>query len=155
MGIILDGIEKEVIKLNDSIKLELDIQDINNTGEASRSLEVKKYDNRVQSLGVFYLEFLDTGRGPGKYPPTNKIRLWVQQKLGLTDEKEINTATFLISRKIKELGTQIFEKKKKGIGLTEKTERLRKEISSKLPDLAKAEVIQRLDKYKKLFNGKN
>ena len=40
------------------------------------------------------------------WPPEGPIREWARRKLNISDERELNKATFLISRKISKEGTQ-------------------------------------------------
>lgn len=48
---------------------------------------------------------LETGRKPGKQPPTEAIQLWVTRKLGLEGD-EARSVAFLIARAIGRRGTQ-------------------------------------------------
>lgn len=54
---------------------------------------------------VAYAMPLETGRRPGKQPPTDAILLWATRKLGLTGN-EARSAAFLIARAIGRRGTQ-------------------------------------------------
>lgn len=60
-----------------------------------------------------YAEVIEKGRKPGKGVPKGVLIPWIQKKLGVTDEKELASASFLISRKIKLKGfkgAHMFEK---------------------------------------------
>lgn len=60
-----------------------------------------------------YAEVIEKGRRPGKGVPKGVLIPWIQKKLGVTDEKELASASFLISRKIKLKGfkgAHMFEK---------------------------------------------
>jgi hypothetical protein len=113
---IIPSIVKEVEKFNESIKDALDSKNISNTGEAARSLYVDWGENWVKSIGIFYLEFLDTGRGPGKFPPIAQLIKWAQSKFGV-DEVEAKSIAFAVARKIADLGTEIYMNKGQGIEL--------------------------------------
>lgn len=150
MSKTIELIQKEVDSFNQNIKDSLDGKNITNTGTAKNSLRIEFGEDFVRSIGIFYLEFLDTGRGKGKFPPVNKIRNWVKTKLGITEETQLNQVTFLVSRKIAKLGTEIFLNPNKGIQLDKKITELRNNINSKIGTAAKADVLQKLDKFKKI-----
>src|SRR5512145_2840339 len=116
---IIRSIVKEVELFNESIKDVLDSKNISNTGEAARSLYVDWGENWVKSIGIFYLEFLDTGRGPGKFPPIEPLIRWAQNKFGV-DEVEARGIAFVVARKIANLGTEIYLNKGNGIELEKK-----------------------------------
>ena len=138
----------ELNAFNESIRDALDAKNINASGEASRSLRVESDINIVRSIGIFYLEFLDTGRGPGKRPPISKLIQWAKIKFGASDEESVKIA-FAVANNIKELGTLIYRNNKEGIELNKKIVTLRKAINEKLGESAKADVKQLLNKFKK------
>lgn len=86
---------KYLSKLKSEIKDTLAAKNLDSTGQASQSLEVKGN----QLLGADYLYYIDKGRSPGKFPPVANIQEWVRVKLGLQKSEAKNTA-FLIGRKI-------------------------------------------------------
>ncbi len=148
MALVLEEILKEVEIFNESIRKTLDEKGINNTEEASKSLRIEFGNNFVKSIGVFYLEFLDTGRGPGKFPNIGAIREWVRTKKGVTDARELDRVTFLVARRIAQIGTRIFRNNSKGIELEKKINILNERLIETSSKAAKAEVLQRLDRYK-------
>lgn len=140
---------KEVEKFNDSIRDALDSKNISNTREAVRSIYIDFGENFVRSMGIFYLEFLDTGRAPGKFPPKEPIERWVQTKLGLSPgNSEFDGIVFVIQRKIAQLGTEIYLNKGKGIELSEKIVTLRENLNIALRESAILTVKQRLNRFK-------
>lgn len=50
------------------------------------------------------LQFIEYGRGSGKFPPVPKIQDWVQRHI-TTDLPRVKTLSYLIGRKISEQGT--------------------------------------------------
>lgn len=71
-----------------------------------------------------YFKYLVEGRGPGKFPPPDKMLKFVQENPGMLKEaqtiwKNITAKglAFLIGRKISRYGTDIFTGRKKGIDL--------------------------------------
>ncbi len=139
---------KEVEKFNDSIRDALNNKDISDTREAANSLFVEHGEDFVQSIGIFYIEFLDTGRGPGKFPPIEPLKDWAKSKFGV-DDKEATSIAFAVAHKIKKLGTEIFISNNKGIELDKKIVTLRKNLNEVLRESTIATIRQRLDKFKR------
>ncbi len=153
MSGIIDNIIIEVEKFNDSIKVTLNSKNISNTGEAARSLRVQSDNDSVQSLGIFYLEFLDTGRGPGKYPPFEPIMQWAVQKTGQPRE-ELYALVKYVQKKISDLGTEIFLNNSKGIELNEKILTLRENLNKTIRNQVILDVTQKLNEFKIAFSKK-
>lgn len=150
---IIQIVKDEFELFNDSIKEALTTKRINTTKEAYNSLRVEVDNNSVKSIGIFYLEFLDTGRGPGKKPPFAPILKWVMDKTGLSKNEAWGLAIY-VQNKIADVGTEIFRYNSEGIELNEKVELLRQNLKEKLSKEVKFQLIQRLDKYKKIFISK-
>jgi hypothetical protein len=152
---IIQIVESEFELFNESIRETLKAEKINATGEASKSLRVESDNNSVKSLGVFYLEFLDTGRGHGKYPPLDKILDWVKVKFPEKNEDEAEIFAKIVQQRIAKLGTLIFQNNGVGgIRLSEKKELVRQNLSIALKKEVKEQLTQRLDKFKKLYKTK-
>lgn len=60
-----------------------------------------------------YVEFVEHGRRPGKFPPIDPIRKWVRRVLGITGAAQIRSVAYLVGRKIAQRGTpaQLFTAK--------------------------------------------
>lgn len=148
--IIVDSIEISIRE----IKNEINSKGFNDTGYAASSMEIRKSIDSVQLWGADYLEFLAYGRGKGgiKLKP---IFEWVERKLapilGVTDQSEIETLQYFVAKKIQETGTQVFKKQRKGIEIDKILLNLERNISSKISENIKADILLRLDKYKELF----
>lgn len=134
-------LESEVMN---PIKNDLASKGIDNSGKASRSLriETKENENRVILWGVDYLEILNRGRRPGKFPPVDEIKLWV-------DTKPVPISAFLVGRKIAREGTEIFKNKSKGIQLENKIINFRSILKKETPTYAKAIAVNRLRNFHK------
>jgi hypothetical protein len=143
----IEAVIKEVEKFNESIKDSLNSKNISNSGEASKSLFVEFGENFVQSIGAFYLEFLDTGRAPGKFPPIKPLKDWAKIKFGADDE-EAESIAFAVAHKIKRLGTEIFINNGKGIELDKKIVTLRENLNVAVRESTVLEIKQRLRKFK-------
>jgi hypothetical protein len=130
---------------NEKIKQDLDSKGIDNSRVASNSLRVvvNEKENSVQSRGVFYLEYLNRGRPPGKFPPPDVIKDWV-----ITKPVDINP--FLVGRKIAREGTEIFKNRSKGIEVDKKSQELLKELKEKAPKWAKQDLLIQLKQFKKI-----
>lgn len=150
MSEIIDNIAIEVEKFNQSIRVTLNAKNINNTKEASDSLTVVKGNDFVESQGVFYLEFLDTGRGPGKPPPFRKILEWAMQKTG-QPANEVWALAVYVRNKIAELGTKIFQNNANGIELDKKIEELQENIDNSIGNTVNLMIEKKLDKFKKIY----
>ena len=132
------------------IKDDLNSKGIDNTGRAAESLrvEAREDQDRVILWGIDYIEFLNKGRGPGKFPPEQAIRDWVVVKLGLEGD-ELERVIGLIRVKIADEGTTIFKDNSRGIQLENKVINLRAEIKKQAPGWAKATVLNKLRKFQK------
>lgn len=59
----------------------------------------------IKVVGPEEVQFIENGRGPGGFPPVNKIQYWVKEKLHETELPRVNSLAFLIGRKIAIYGT--------------------------------------------------
>ena len=149
MSKTIEMILAEVEAFNESIREVLNAKKINASGEASRSLRVEHDYDSVKSIGIFYLEFLDTGRGPGKRPPIQKLIQWAKIKFGASDEESVKIA-FAVANNIAKLGTLIFRNNQKGIELSKKIVTLRENLRVAIKESTVLEIEQRLDKFKNI-----
>jgi hypothetical protein len=73
------------------------------TGNWADSLEVVVSENKAVILGVPYSQQLESGRVPGKQPPSQMIEQWIKDK-GIASRIEgkisISSLAYLIARKI-------------------------------------------------------
>ena len=145
----IEVIIREVEKFNDSIKETLTAKGINDTREAANSLFVDYGNDFVRSIGIFYIEFLDTGRGPGKFPPKAPIERWVTSKLGISEsDPQFNGIVYVIQRKIARLGTEIFRNNSKGLEIDKKIVTLRKNLNEAVTESVVTDMKKRLNKFK-------
>jgi hypothetical protein len=148
----IDAIVKEVEKFNESIIEALNVKGISDTGEAARSLRIEYGKDFVRSIGVFYLEFLDTGRGPGRWPPYEPISRWVSSKLGINKQNpKHESVVYFVRKKIADLGTQIFiHRPNEGIELDKKIVTLRENLRKVVTESVVYDIRQKLDRFKKI-----
>lgn len=102
------------------------------------SLRFEADDKGGVLYGAHYMQYLVTGRGPGKFPPPDKMTDWVNANPDILDRARqvfrsitAQQLGFLIGRKIAREGTDIYQGKKPGIDLLGA-------IGSELPWLLKA-----------------
>ena len=125
----LDKVAKEIATASDKAlqavgleivaeaKTNLNNNQTNNTGMLRASGKVQKAEDGTVDAGFFsseqsngYAEFVEFGRGPSKnrgaIPLEDSLKAWVHRKLGIAYGKELDSATFLIARKIHRKGTK-------------------------------------------------
>lgn len=117
----------------------------------NQKIPVSSFRFEVDEIGgefyaADYLKYLVTGRGPGKFPPPDKMTDWVNANPDVLERArqvyKFLTAEqlgFLIGRKISREGTDIFSGKKEGIDLLGTLEKNMPEL---LEQLARNEVIK-------------
>lgn len=125
----LDKVAKEIATASDKAlqavgleivaeaKTNLNNNKTNNTGMLRSSGKVQKAEDGTVDAGFFsseqqngYAEYVEYGRGPSKkkgaIPLEDSLKAWVHRKLGIAYGKELDSATFLIARKIHRKGTK-------------------------------------------------
>lgn len=153
---VIDEIIKLVEDFNDSIIETLNVKKINDTREAARSLHVKHGKDFVQSIGIFYIEFLETGRFPGKMPPLAPIEDWVERKLGIDYlDSDFDGVVYAIRKKIADMGTRIYQNNSRGLEIGKKIVNLRKAINEEVQNAVKIEIQKKLDRFIKKHKQNN
>lgn len=132
---------KALNNLKSSILNTMSEKGMNNTDETAQSLEID--DNKL--LGSEVVFYLDQGRGPGRFPPVQTMRDWARTKLKI-DESEVNSAAFLIGRKISREGTTIFNDKSKGLELDSKIDEMFEGLLEELPDEVAVQALSEVSK---------
>jgi len=130
---------QELELFNQSIRNTMSKKNIDTTGRASQSLRVVSSGNKAASVGIDYIEYLNRGRGPGKFPPIDKIAEWV-------DARNLEVAPYVIARKIANEGTEIYKDRTKGLMLEEKITLTVKRLKERLPKALSAEIINKITK---------
>lgn len=112
----MKGLQTAGFEIVAEAKRNLNQNKTNNTGTLRASGKVQKDNNGVDA-GFFsegssegYASFVEYGRGPtkqaGQIPLRTTLKAWVHRKLGVPYGKELDSATFLIARKIHRKGTK-------------------------------------------------
>lgn len=95
---------------------------IRTTGKSAASLTIQDLKKGGQLVGDDYFQQQITGRRPGKFPPLKPIEKWIEDK-GLTLKGITKKGlAYVIARKIAKKGTDIFMKKRDGLGVRELVE---------------------------------
>jgi len=93
--------EFEVLKLE--LIAKYDELGMRSSGKWADGLEVVVSENKASIKGYEYTQQLETGRAPGKQPPSEAIEQWIKDK-GIASRIEgkisISSLAFLIARKI-------------------------------------------------------
>lgn len=80
------------------------------SGQWIDSLNVQTKGQKGIIWGEPYTEQLVNGREPGKFPPINAIKKWIEDKnITPFDQISISSLAFLIARKIAKEGTEYFK----------------------------------------------
>ncbi len=116
----------------------------------------------LKVFGAGHVEWLDRGRGPGGFPPVDKIKKWVYDKglAGQFDkEYKLNSFVYLIGRKMAEEGSlhhrtgKTFAGAERPIFKVFNEERINK-LKELLGSVLKIEITSEvLKEYKKIENG--
>lgn len=96
------------------LKDTFDDKELNDTSRAKDSINHKVAGNTLIIEGFARVLFLEFGRSPGRFPPIDKLRGWVERKLGVSQDESEGVA-YAISKKIAEKGTTIFNDRSKGL----------------------------------------
>lgn len=130
----LDQIRKAIIA--EQIRL-----DIRTTGHSAESLEIYTRPSGGDLVGDKYIGAQVDGRKPGKFPPPEDILSWIKRK-GIQPRNPKQTQEDLVypfSRKIAMQGTDIFMRKRAGIGLNAIIEKLRPAFTRELAGVKRIE----------------
>lgn len=100
------------------IRQSMEDLNLNASGETSESVKfnITRDTLRVTADENFVFIQDGVGRGPGKFPPIDKIKDWIGNK-NIQSDLSLNSLAFLIGRKIANEGTAIFRKERPGVNL--------------------------------------
>ena len=113
---VMKGLQSVGLEIVAEAKKNLNQNKTNNTGTLRASGKVQKVDEGIDA-GFFaegssegYASHVEYGRGPtkkaGQIPLRTTLKAWVHRKLGIPYGKELESATYLIARKIHRKGTK-------------------------------------------------
>ena len=102
-------LERLTEHLAGQIGLELVAQGHNNTGTLIESVRVELIESLegivIVASNLDYGQYVNDGRKPGKFPPVDALRKWVEERGLASEEKEVNAIAFLIGRAIRDQGS--------------------------------------------------
>ena len=108
-----DDIQKELIQ---KIQKQIGMDDITFTGNLRKNIRGDFWGSfKTVEADTPYAYFVEFGLPPGKWVNFDALRLWVEGKLGITEEEELNAVTWKILRKINNKGIKPKRFMKKGI----------------------------------------
>jgi hypothetical protein len=108
-----DDIQKELIQ---KIQKQIGMDDITFTGNLRKNIKGGFWGSfKTVEADTPYAYFVEFGLPPGKWVNFDALRLWVEGKLGISEEEELNTVTWKILRKINNKGIKPKRFMKKGI----------------------------------------
>jgi hypothetical protein len=113
---------------------------VNASGRLAKSV---RYDVKNSTLTVYaeqYIGALEFGRKPGKRPPRQVIRDWIDEKGIIPNGISKDSLAFLIQRKIGEEGTTIWQQGGSDLVSGIFNDALRKEIENDFYSLIASEV---------------
>jgi hypothetical protein len=113
---------------------------VNASGRLAKSV---RYDVKNSTLTVYaeqYIGALEFGRKPGKKPPRDVIRKWIDEKGIIPNGISKDSLAFLIQRKIGEEGTTIWQQGGSDLVSGIFNDALRKEIENDFYNLIASEV---------------
>ena len=113
---VMKGLQSVGLEIVAEAKQNLNHNRTNNTGMLRASGKVQKDKDGIDA-GFFaegssegYASHVEYGRGPtkkaGQIPLRTTLKAWVHRKLGIPYGKELESATYLIARKIHKKGTK-------------------------------------------------
>ena len=113
---VMKGLQSVGLEIVAEAKQNLNQNKTNNTGMLRASGKVQKDGDGIDA-GFFaedssegYASHVEYGRGPtkkaGQIPLRTTLKAWVHRKLGIPYGKDLESATFLIARKIHRKGTK-------------------------------------------------
>lgn len=103
---ILKGFGNRIVQ---SLKEQLSNKKINAGGDLSASIHYEITDSGMVVKALDYLFYADFGRKPGKRPPKDAIKEWIQEK-HIQSKIPIDSLAFIIQRNIAKKGTKAFQK---------------------------------------------
>ncbi len=73
------------------------------TGQTSRSLQSEPGPNKVKVTGKPFIYVVETGRGPGGFPPLSSMEEWIA-----VGKVSLDVSPFALGKVIAEKGTKLF-----------------------------------------------
>ena len=113
---------------------------VNASGRLAKSVNYKVNGSTLTISAEQYIGALEFGRKPGKRPPRDVIRKWIDEKGIIPNGISKDSLAFLIQRKIGEEGTTIWQQGGSDLVSGIFNDALRKEIENDFYSLIASEV---------------
>lgn len=107
MGAIQDALKKYGDDTVTIIRGNMSSTGTNASGETSQSLRSEQTGNKVEVSGKAFIYVVETGRGPGGFPPVSNLVKWIQSK-GVSIDGRIESAAFAMAKTIAEKGSRLW-----------------------------------------------
>jgi len=130
---INDIVIEQLDLFNESIVQAMSNKNMDASENAARALRIEQRGYVFVSVGIDYIEYLDRGRPPGKFPPMAAIERWVNLK-------QLSVDPYVIARSIANNGTRIYRNRELGLKLEEKTATLQESINKVLPKFVSDQI---------------
>lgn len=138
MPTVFDIVRESLEAYNEVVRQEMTSKKMDASGVARNSLRVEQSGAVISSVGIDYIQYLNRGRPPGRFPPMDAIARWV-------GEKGVSVAPYVIARNIAQNGTRIYRNRELGLKLEEKNAALEAELNEKLPTFIRNQVVTRIN----------
>lgn len=140
MSDLFNMVKEEVERTNEQIRQAMPRDE----GKAASSLHVEIAGNKINSVGLSYIEYLDRGSAPWADPSKYRSLGFILEKNGWSDRHNINAyaAAFVIAHE----GSQIYKGRKQGIELNDKLLQLKERIKQNIPKFVKTQISNTLNK---------
>ena len=114
------------------------------SGKSADSMRIEADESSGKLYGSKAIRFQVLGRGPGKFPPPQTIKDWINQKpipvVGIT----VDSLAYLIGRKISLEGTDIYQGKRPGLPLNDIIERNTKPFIERMAKEVTVDVFNKI-----------
>jgi hypothetical protein len=137
------AIDKYLNMVKESLTLDQLQKGMKASGQSASTLRVEVSGHEGNLFGAHYIKYQITGRGPGGFPPIDKIVTWLQYK-GQTVSGSIRSVAFLIARKIANEGTDIYQGKRPGLDLKGAAAKHLPELKRDIAHSAVVDLIEKI-----------
>lgn len=150
----VETIAKFFKRMSDAYVIDQQSKGMYASGVSAKELRVITEPEGGKLFGKSYWHFQKVGRKPGGFPPIDTILQWIRDKRITSDLPEKSLA-FLIARKIAKKGTDIFQRKRDGINVSDELLEARKELATDMGQMLKDEFIKKLKEVAEKVNSNN
>lgn len=114
------------------------------SGGSAQSLRFEATEDGGKLFGSGYFKYQVSGRGPGRFPPIQRITDWINAKGIRPESGTVEGMAFAIAKKIAKQGTDIFQQKRPGLEISQIVQDQRPQLRQQLLKGTKEELLQSL-----------